>query len=125
MKWIYGFLAVLCFSNFECGEAKDEPNIIKCGGPCFNLATVKDLSGLDGCGFVLELADGTRLIPQRLVYVQPPDPSQDPGFYFNFVDGQKVFFDFRETEGVDACMAGKLVFLTCIHAFENLNRKRS
>ena len=109
MKWIYGFLVILSFSRFECGHTE-----IKCYAPCGHVATVKDLSGLDGCGFVLELENGSRLIPQKLTYVQAPDPNQDPGYYFNFVDGQKVCFDYRETDGADACMAGKLVFLTCI-----------
>ena len=81
---------------------------------CSNTAIVKDLSGLDGCGFVLELEDGSRFIPQKLTYIQAPDPQQDPVYYFNFKDGDKVCFDFRETEGTDVCMAGKLVFITCI-----------
>ena len=111
MKWIYGLLVVVAFSRFSC----DDREIIHCfPGACANEASVVDLSGLDGCGFVLELADGSRLVPQRLVYVQPPKESEDPVYYFNFVDGQKVQFSYRETEGADACMAGKLVFITCI-----------
>jgi hypothetical protein len=111
MKWIYGLLVIVAFSRFQC----DHVDIIECPAPpCGHMATVKDLSGLDGCGFALELDNGTRLIPQKLTYIQPPDSVQDPGYYFNFVNGQKVCFDYRETEGVDACMAGKLVFLTCI-----------
>ena len=111
MKWIYGFFAILCFSRFECGDDNEKDCM---ESACGFSATVKDLSGLDGCGFVLELPDGSNLIPQKLVYIQAPDPKQDPGYYFNFVDGQKVCFGYRETEGVDICMAGKLVFLTCI-----------
>lgn len=112
MKWIYGFLAVMCFARFECHDEE-------CIRGCAQSATVKDLTGLDGCGFVLELADGSRLVPQKLTYIQAPDPEQDPGFYFNFVDGQKVWFDFKAADGVDACMAGQLVFLTCIKVSEN------
>jgi len=108
MKWIYGFLAVLFFSQFECGPTEPSHD------SCSQSATVKDLAGLDGCGFVLELKDGTRLVPQKLTYIQAPDSAQDPGYYFHFKDGEKVSFDYRETEGLDACMAGKLVFLTCI-----------
>ncbi len=108
MKWIYGLLVVLSFSRFQCGETDD------CQKPCGYRATVKDLTGLDGCNFVLELEDGSRLVPQKLIYIQAPDPEQDPGYYFDFKDGEKVCFDYRETEGADACMVGKLVFLTCI-----------
>ena len=111
MRWIYCLLVILAFSRFQC----DHSELIECpASPCSQTATVKDLTGLDGCGFALELSDGSRLIPQILTYVQAPDPHQDPGYYFNFVDGQKVCFDYRDVEGADACMAGKLVFLTCI-----------
>ena len=91
----------------------------RCNKSCGQSAIVKDLTGLDGCGFVLELSDGSRLVPQKLTYVQPPDSEQDPGYYFNFVDGQEVTFDFKVMEGADACMVGQLVFLTCIKAAEN------
>jgi hypothetical protein len=116
MKWIYGFLIIAAFSRFQCYQE----DVIECPAPgCGHLATVRDLTVLDGCGFVLELKDGSKLIPQKLTYVQAPDSLQDPGYYFNFVDGQKVCFDYRETEGVDACMAGPLVFLTCIRVCED------
>jgi hypothetical protein len=115
MKWIYGFLAVMCFARFQC---HDDHQKMDCDKPCSHSATVKDLTGLDGCQFVLELADGSRLVPQKLTYIQAPDPEQDPGYYFNFIDGQKVSFDFRVEDGADACMAGQLVFLTCIKAEE-------
>ena len=111
MKWIYGFLVVMIFSRFQC---EDKHDVIVCGTICPYEATVKDLSGLDGCGFVLEMKDGSRLIPQRLTYIQPPDSLQDPGYYFNFKHDQRVCFGYREVEGVDVCMAGNLVFLTCI-----------
>jgi hypothetical protein len=110
MKWVYGFLTILCFSQFECGDTEG----FKCHAPCSQTATVKDLSGLDGCKFALEMEDGTRLVPQFLSYVQPPRQEDDPGYYFQFKDGQKVCFGFREVNGADICMAGKMVFLTCI-----------
>jgi hypothetical protein len=37
---------------------------MKSNAACSTLATVHDLRGLDGCGFVFELADGKRLEPQ-------------------------------------------------------------
>ena len=116
MKWIYGFFIVLLLARFECS---DHPEVVKCEILCSQQATVKDLTGLDGCGFVLELADGSRLIPQRLVYIQPPDADEDPGYSFNFVDGQKVCFGYNEVSGADACMAGKLIFLSCIKVCAN------
>ena len=118
MKWFYGFLILMCFSRFQCEEA----GYVCVPSPCSYTATVKDLTGLDGCGFVLELADGSRLIPQRLTYIQPPDKNEDPAYSFEFKEGQKVCFDYRETEGADICMAGKLVFLTCLQVCDPKNQ---
>ena len=115
MKWIYSFLVILSFARFGCVDQHDGDCL---DSSCTQVAIVKDLTGLDGCGFALELENGSRLIPQKLTYIQAPDKNQDPGYHFNFIDGQKVCFGFRETEGVDACMAGKLVFLTCIRVCE-------
>ena len=115
MRWIYALFVILSFSQFQCDNAE----VAKKESTCSKTATVKDLTGLGGCKFVLELTDGSRLVPQKLTYIQAPDSTQDPGYYFKFVNGQNVCFDHRETEGVvDTCMAGKLVFLTCIRVCE-------
>jgi hypothetical protein len=54
------FLSVIVFSLAAC--SKEE--VKKSNAACNTLATVRDLRGLDGCGFVFELADGKRLEPQ-------------------------------------------------------------
>ena len=55
-------------------------------------ATVRDLTGLDGCGFVFELEDGTRLEPQRMGYCGTgplsKEITEDPLFDFEFIDGK-------------------------------------
>lgn len=114
MKWIYGFLVVLCFSRFSC-----DPNDCECVPPppcsgCGIQAVVKDLSNLDGCSLALELKDGSRLIPERRVYVQPPKPEEDPAYYFEFIPGDTVCIEYKEIPVATICMAGKNVFLTCI-----------
>jgi len=81
---------------------------------CAEVATVKDLRTLDGCDFVLELKDGTRLIPERRVYIQAPKPEEDPIYYFQMKDGEKVTISYRDSQLPGACMAGKIVFVTCI-----------
>jgi hypothetical protein len=83
------------------------------------LATVKDLTGLDGCGFVFELTDGTRLEPVRLFYCgTPPLPkevTEDPLYNFELTDGKKVRINYVEANDVATiCMAGKTVRITCI-----------
>jgi hypothetical protein len=89
------------------------------------LATVKDLTGLDGCGFVFELADGTRLEPQMWGYCgTPPLPkevTENPLYNFQFVDGKKVRIGYEEVkDAASICMVGKIVKITCIEEINSI-----
>jgi hypothetical protein len=90
---------------------------------CTTEATVRDLTGLDGCGFVFELNNGVRLEPLRLPYCgTPPLPKEitdDPLFNFQFVDGKKVKIQFEETKAGSVCMVGPVVKITCITELDN------
>jgi hypothetical protein len=87
---------------------------------CTTLATVRDLTDLDGCGFVFELSDGTRLIPvwDYGWCGTPPFPDgvqNDPLLDFDFVDGKKVLVGFIDRPDMATiCMAGKSVKITCL-----------
>lgn len=86
---------------------------------CSTYATVRDLSGLDGCGFVLELEDGTTLEPRIPVLFcgTPPVPkeiTEDPLYGFEFVDGKRVKISYEETGDMSICMVGPVVKITCI-----------
>lgn len=81
---------------------------------CHVRATVKDLTGLDGCRLVFELEDGTLLEPEMRVYVQPPLPEEDPLYYFELKAGQQVLIGYRASDAASVCMAGQMVFITCI-----------
>jgi hypothetical protein len=85
---------------------------------CSVEATVRDLTQLDGCGFVFELNDGTRLEPQRLFYCgTPPLPKEvtdDPLFNFQFVDGKKVKIAYQPVSALSICMVGSVVKITCL-----------
>lgn len=85
---------------------------------CAVEATVRDLTGLDGCGFVFELNDGTKLEPRILMYcgVLPlsPEVTNDPLYNFQFVDGKKVRISYEQLEGGSYCMVGPLVKITCL-----------
>jgi hypothetical protein len=78
---------------------------------CTIPGTIRNFAGLDGCGHVLELADGTILEPLRLVMCGPPPESvmtlPDPLFDFQ-EDGMKVLIDYEDYEGVTACMTENL-----------------
>ncbi len=76
------------------------------GAACTTPATVRDLSGLDGCGKVLELAGGARLLPNGRVWQG-----------FAATAGQRVTISYTPLAGVmTACMAGQSVTVTCIEA---------
>jgi hypothetical protein len=112
MKTAALLLALLTIS-ISC---KKEEAIKRSG--CAIPATVRDLTGLDGCGFVFELEDGTRLEPLRIGYCgTPPLPkevTEDPLYNFAFADGKKVKIEYEKTESVSICMVGQTVKITCI-----------
>jgi hypothetical protein len=87
-------------------------------------ATVRDLTGLDGCGFVFELNDGTRLEPHRILLFcgTPPLPkevTEDPLYQFEWVDGKRVKIGYDVlTDGVSICMVGPMVKITCIEELD-------
>jgi hypothetical protein len=105
-------LAISVFIYSGCSKEQVKLN------ECMVEATIKDLTGLDGCSFVFELRDGTRLEPLRLLYCgTPPLPKEltdDPLFNFQFVDGKKVKIQFEQTEAASICMVGPVVKITCI-----------
>jgi hypothetical protein len=66
-------------------------------------AVLKDLTGLDGCGIVIELANGTRLEPVNLSEF-PIIPE----------DGKKIWVKYHITAGGSICMVGDMVEIDCI-----------
>ncbi|MBX2964911.1 MAG: hypothetical protein KF845_02110 [Cyclobacteriaceae bacterium] len=106
-------LSALAGTAFQCST---DPMPETCTVP----AVVRDLSGLDGCGFVFELTDGTKLIP---VWDwgwcgTPPLPkgaTEDPLYNFEYSDGKMVMIGYVErNDFANVCMAGKTVKITCI-----------
>lgn len=62
------------------------------------------MSGVDGCGLMIEMKDGTRLQPVEFA---------NPGF--TLVAGKTVKFDYMELKDrMSACMGGKIVRIECI-----------
>lgn len=86
---------------------------------CSTPAIVRDLTGLDGCGWVFELQDGTRLEPLMIFRCGTPplakEITEDPLYNFEFVDGKPVLIDYELVEnGVSICMVGPVVRITCL-----------
>lgn len=68
------------------------------------IATIKDLSGLDGCSFMVELTNGKKLQVLNL-----------NDFDVKVEDGKKILISYHEVEGMAGiCMAGKIVEADCI-----------
>jgi hypothetical protein len=105
-------LAIL-FLAATLAQCASESNEVECTD-CSTSAIVKDLTGLDGCGLVFELADGSRLEPIRRTYVQAPKPEEDPLYYFELKAGDSVRISYNEEPAGSICMVGKTVFITCI-----------
>jgi len=87
---------------------------------CIYTATVVDLRGLDGCGYVFKLDNGDILEPiwQWGFCATPPIPkevTEDPLWDFNFIEGQRVRLGFKPTqEMASICSVGKQVHITCV-----------
>lgn len=70
---------------------------------------VKDYTGLDGCGLMIELDDGTVLEP-----VEIPDG-------YTLAEGQRVCITYEEAEDLGSyCMAGVIARITSIEVMEPL-----
>jgi hypothetical protein len=113
--------SLLGLALLACDEEKFDGSV-----PCTQgvEATVRDLTGLDGCGFVFELKDGTRLEPYRILLFcgTPPLPkevTEDPLYQFEWIDGKRVKIGYDVlTDGVSICMVGPMVKITCIEALD-------
>jgi len=74
-------------------------------GACEETALIKDMRGTDGCEWLLELDDGTRVLPAAM-----------PKIDFEFENNVLVKIGYMEVkDGMSACMAeNKIVNITCI-----------
>lgn len=80
----------------SCQKADEAPG---CGTP----ATVRNLTGLDGCGYVLELDNGQRLEPHGTLWQS-----------FAKHNGDRVTIGYELEPAFSICMVGDGVKLTCI-----------
>ncbi len=67
--------------------------------------TIQDYTGLDGCGLVIELENGTVLEPQNWNTFENEVQLQD---------NQKVWVKYHSTEGASICMVGEIVLLDAL-----------
>ena len=93
---------------FSCAEEDYlEPTKKPSYQVCETRGVIHDYTGLDGCGFVIELADSSKLEPTIV---------DDTNFVFE--DGKEISLTYTELTGYGSiCMVGKLVHITCISDF--------
>ena len=63
--------------------------------------TVIDFSELDGCKYLLEMEDGTKLEPVNL----------DEAY---MIDGLKLYITFKYHDGMSVCMAGRMIQINSV-----------
>lgn len=112
---IYGLLLLLSLILLSAVTSCQRSEVIP-EQHCGILATIRDLRGLDGCGYVLELDNGERLQP---IYEYgfcgtPPLPAPIINDV-QFSDGKRVSIAYKEIPDQGGiCMVGKIVEITCI-----------
>ena len=108
--------AILLLSLNSCTE-KDLT-----AAACATPATIKDMRGLDGCGYVFVLDNGQKLEPVSIASPNNTSPQANELTYqlqnFSFKDGQRVKIAYKEINAVSICMVGQTVEITCISEVE-------
>jgi hypothetical protein len=104
-------LFVIGFGFVQC----DDEN-----GACSTSAIVRNFTGVDGCGYILELENGTMLEPVKILRCGTPPVTNAVGApiagfeNLKLWDGMRVMISYEETTDASICMAGPLVRVTCI-----------
>lgn len=103
------WILLLAMVTFGCrvshsrGSQEEKP-VTRPALSCTHEGVVKDLTGLDGCGLMIELPQGQRLEPASL-----PDST------FTLRAGQRIRFSYKPApDMMSVCMGGQLVHITCI-----------
>ncbi len=99
-------LNLLIWNFYSCDTTKSTAP----SGDCQTIGTVKDMTGLDGCKFLIETKDGKLLLP-----VEVSDSR------FKLVDGAKIAFDYVQNKKVSfgICQAeDMMVNITCIKSLD-------
>ena len=100
MKIFYKNILVLTFvpliiSILSCNKQNECENSYR--------AKLVNMTGLDGCSWMIELNNGTRLEPVNL-----------SDFNFNINQNKKIWVVYHPTQFASICMAGEIVTIDCI-----------
>ena len=104
-------LSVICLS--ACNEEEMATN-----GECDITGTVRDFTGVDGCGFVFEDDEGNIYEPMSKFWCPTGVPAEelqaDPLYNFQYVDGKRISFSYETVQVGSICMVGQTVVITCL-----------
>lgn len=109
------FIVLITTFFVACEDSKVDPEK-KTRTDCTIPATIVNLNGLDGCGFVFRLENGDLLESHTYVSCSADaimtivDPLKD----FEMVHGKKVLIEYDSVHAFSACQAGQLVRINCI-----------
>ena len=119
--------SLLALAMFACQEENAAP-------ACSTLATVRDFTGRDGCGWVLELDDSTYLEPYLSSvstydplwcgevspnYQEGPRANASLWYNANLQDGMTVRIAYRVlSDQASICMASDVVEVTCLEVLD-------
>jgi len=109
------FMTTIMLFTFACEDESISPE----NGNCAIEATVKDFTGLGGCGWMLELEGGERLHPVSYQGQAFTAENLEEALAAGLSDGMKVKINYAPAVSVaTTCMAGTTVDITCISAVE-------
>ena len=103
MKKIIGLILIATTLLCACGKSDCKDAVP---------AKFKDMTGLDGCGMMVELSNGKRV---ELSNGKRVEISNINELTIPPIDGVKVWISYHELENmVSICMAGEIVKIDCI-----------
>jgi len=98
--YIVLFITLIAFTS-SCTQLKNKNN-----NQCPNQVEgiMINMSNLDGCGWMIQLNDDSKLNPINL-----------DDFSITLLDNKKIIISYTEnTDMMDSCMAGKIISIICI-----------
>ena len=112
---LYSFVILLTL-----GSCENDPQPER----CMIEATVVDLTGLDGCGFVFQDDSGTRYEPIPVFFCgtglsEDEIKEMNPMGGFVMEHGKRVSFSYEPIEVATICMAGIPARITCFSDLES------
>lgn len=96
-------ICMLSLALVSCDNSKKDNNTSNCENA--EKGKIVNLNGLDGCGWLIELDNGSKIIPTNL-----------DTFDIEIAEGKKVNVNYTEKDDMAGiCMAGKIAEINCIN----------